>query len=217
MNNWKMGWCREIYLNYNRIGINTMQQAVNVAKKDVVNYKTKLLECIKNNDVSRGTIKLSSGKISDLYIDAKMVTLDPEGAFLTAKVILDILKDDDVDAVGGMTMGADPITGALAAISFKDGRPLKTFIVRKEPKKHGKQKWIEGPLSKDAKVVVIDDVTTTGKSVLDSIQKIKESTDCKILKVISLVDRSEGARETLKNEGYDLVSIFERKDLLEGQ
>jgi orotate phosphoribosyltransferase len=194
-----------------------MQQAVNVAKKDVVNYKTKLLECIKNNAVSRGTIKLSSGKISDLYIDAKMVTLDPEGAFLTAKVLLDILKDDDVDAVGGMTMGADPITGALAAISFEEGRPLKTFIVRKEPKKHGKQKWIEGPLSKDAKVVVIDDVTTTGKSILDSIQKIKESTDCKILKVISLVDRSEGARETLKNEGYDLVSIFDRKDLLGDQ
>lgn len=191
-----------------------MQQAVNVAKKDVGNYKTKLLECIKNNAVSRGTIQLSSGKISDLYIDAKMVTLDPEGAFLTAKVLLDILKDDDVDAVGGMTMGADPITGALAAISFEVGKPLKTFIVRKEPKKHGKQKWIEGPLSKDAKVVVIDDVTTTGKSILDSIQKIKESTDCKILKVISLVDRSEGARETLKNEGYDLVSLFDRKDLL---
>jgi orotate phosphoribosyltransferase len=93
-------------------------------------------------------------------------------------------------------------------------KPSRTFIIRKEPKKHGKQKWIEGPLGNYAKIVIIDDVTTTGKSILDSINIIERYTDCEIVKIISLVDRMEGAREALRKEGYDLYSIFNRSDLL---
>jgi len=177
-------------------------------------YKSRLLNCIKERAVSIGEVKLSSGKTSDLYVDAKMVTLDPEGAFLTAMVLIDILGNEDVDAVGGMTMGADPIVGALAAISYVENVPIKTFIIRKKPKKHGKQKWIEGPLLNASKIAVIDDVTTTGKSLLQSIEIIKEAVDCEIVKVISLVDRSEGAKEILKNEGCELISIFDRRDIL---
>ena len=177
-------------------------------------YKTKLLKCIKDQAVGVGKVKLSSGKISDLYVDAKMVTLDSEGAFLTAMVLVDLLKDEEIDMIGGMTMGADPIVGAVAAISYLENNPIKTFIIRKQPKEHGKQKWIEGPLSNTAKIAIIDDVTTTGRSLLQSIEIIKETTDCEIVKVITLVDRLEGGREALKQKGYDLVSIFTRKDLL---
>jgi len=186
-------------------------QQLNTKNKE---YKSRLLNCIKERAVSIGEVTLSSGKTSDLYVDAKMVTLDPEGAFLTAMVLIDILRNEDVDAIGGMTMGADPIVGALAAISYVENVPIKTFIIRKEPKKHGKQKWIEGPLLNASKIAVIDDVTTTGKSLLTSIEIIKEAIDCEIVKVISLVDRSEGAKEILKNEGCELISVFNRKDLL---
>lgn len=177
--------------------------------------KSRLLELIKKDAYEEDKpTKLSSGEMSYFYVDAKMVTLRPEGAYLTAKILLDVIKDENVDGIGGLTMGADPIVGAIAAISYADGHPINAFIVRKEAKKHGKEKWIEGQLPKNARVVVIDDVTTTGTSLLQAIETIKEEmSDCKIVKVISLVDRLEGARENLKKEGYNLISIFNREDL----
>jgi|NGEPerStandDraft_9_1074522.scaffolds.fasta_scaffold61609_1 orotate phosphoribosyltransferase len=184
--------------------------------ENVHNYKKELLECIKKDAVSQGEdVTLSSGKKSNLYVDSKMVTLSPKGAFLTGMVLTDALKDVDFDAIGGMTIGADPIVGAFAAISYNtSNRDKSTFIIRKEPKKHGKQKYIEGPLKPKSKVVIIDDVTTTGESILKSINVIKNNTDCKIVKIISLVDRLEGASEALKEKGYVLESIFTKHDLL---
>lgn len=175
----------------------------------------RLLELIKRDAYEEGKqTKLSSGEMSNFYVDAKMVTLSPEGAYLTAKILLDILKDDNVDGIGGLTMGADPIVGAIAAISHIDGHPISTFIVRKTAKEHGKKRWIEGQLPKNARVVIIDDVATTGISLLQAINTVKkEMPDCEIVKVVSLVDRLEGARDTLKKEGYKLTSVFSREDL----
>lgn len=177
--------------------------------------KLRLLELIKRDAYEEGKqTKLSSGEMSNFYVDAKMVTLNPEGAYLTAKILLDILKDDNVDGIGGLTMGADPIVGAIAAISHIDGHPINTFIVRKTAKEYGKKRWIEGQLPKNARVVIIDDVATTGISLLQAIDTVKkEMPDCEIVKVVSLVDRLEGARDTLKKEGYDLTSVFSREDL----
>lgn len=182
----------------------------------LLHERTRLLELIKTRAMAVGEVTiLSSGMISDLYVDAKMVTLDPEGAFLTGKILAEILKSGDIDAIGGMTMGADPIVGALAAISYQEKHPVRTFIVRKEPKKHGKKKWIEGPLHDNDRIAIIDDVTTTGSSIMQAIKIIKENTNCEIVKVITLVDRLEGAAEYLSEHGYELISVFNRHDLLQ--
>jgi len=111
---------------------------------EIEKNKNRLLQLLKENALKFGKIKLASGKTSNYYIDAKQVTLDPEGAYLTAKIFLDMLKDEKFDAIGGLTIGADPIIGAIAAVSYRNNMPLQTFIVRKEPKKHGMQKYIEG-------------------------------------------------------------------------
>lgn len=177
--------------------------------------KSKLLELIKRDAYEDNKLtKLASGEISDFYVDAKMVTLGSEGAYLTAKILINMLKDDNIDGIGGLTMGADPIVGAIAAVSYADGHPINAFIVRKEAKKHGRKKWIEGQLQKNARIVVIDDVTTTGLSLLHAINTIKEEfPNCEIVKVISLVDRLNKARDNLKKEGYELISVFNRDDL----
>ncbi len=174
--------------------------------------KKRLLKLLKKDAFSSGKIKLSSGKISDFYIDAKQVTLNSEGAYLTAKIFLNTLKGEKFDAIGGLTIGADPILGAIAAISYLNHKPVHTFIVRKKGKKHGMQKYIEGtPLKPNSRVVIIDDVMTTGSSALKAIKEVKKA-NCKIVKVIALVDRLEGARENLARHKYELASIFNRSD-----
>lgn len=179
--------------------------------------REELLQLIRSDALIVGEMtQLSSGRESDLYIDAKMVTLHPRGAYLTSKVLFDHLRDLDADAIGGMTIGADPIVGSYALFSHLQGKPMSAFIIRKEPKKHGKQKLIEGPLKENAKVVIIDDVTTTGGSLLDGIKTIEElPISCTIVKVITLVDRMEGGTDLIKNHGYDLDAIFTKQDLLD--
>jgi len=179
--------------------------------------KKKLLRLLRSEGYLEGVFKLASGKESNQYVDAKMVTLSPEGAYRTAEILLDIIAEDKIDAVGGLTIGADPILGALAAISYHKKKPISTFIVRKEVKPHGKQKWIEGPIPPRGRVAIIDDVTTTGGSILNAINKVQENTNCEIVKVITLVDRLEGAKQSLKDQGYDLLSIFTINDLKKAQ
>ena len=179
----------------------------------ISNDKQDLLCLIKDNALTFGETILSSGAKSKYYIDTKMVTLSPNGAFLTAKILFDMLKDEDITAIGGMTIGADPIVGAFAVLSYLEEKPIRTFIVRKEPKEHGKQKWIEGPIRDYDKIAVIDDVTTSGASLLKAINIIKKQIDCDIVKTITLIDRLEGGKEKLKTHGYDLISIFDKNDL----
>lgn len=173
--------------------------------------KEALLKLIKEKAVVRGERKLASGKISNYYIDGKQVTLDPQGLFVTAKLILHMALAANADAVGGPTLGADPIAAAVSLLSSHSGKTVKAFIVRKEAKDHGMQKMIEGPaLNAGDKVVMVEDVITTGGSVLKAIQAV-EQLGAKVVKVVCLVDRNEGAFETLAN--YQYSPIFTLQDL----
>ena len=139
------------------------------------NLKDDLIKVVKEKSLLTNVQRvLTSGRTSNYYIDAKMTTLDPEGAALTARLILDVLKPYDIDAIGGYTLGADPIVSTVAAFSAETERPLPAFIVRKEPKKHGERKMIEGPFQKGWKVAVVDDVVTSGGSTLKACQAVEE-------------------------------------------
>lgn len=181
---------------------------------DKKNLKENLIKILKEKSLVTGVARvLTSGRTSDYYIDAKMTTLDPQGAYLTALLILEELKSFDIDAIGGYTLGADPIVSAVAALSAQTDHPLPAFIVRKEPKKHGERKMIEGPFEKGWKVVVIDDVVTTGGSTLKACRAVEEEGG-KVVVTLALVDRLEGGRENLEKGGYKFISLLTRDDLL---
>ncbi len=176
--------------------------------------RTRLLEKMRKEALETGTTRvLASGKRSGYYIDGKVITLDPEGTYLTAKLLFDMLAPVDFDAVGGLTIGADPIVGALALFSYINEMPIQTFIVRKDPKTHGTMKLIEGKFKRGFKVVIVDDVVTTGKSIIQAIDAVKREKG-EIVKIITLVDRQEGAREKFSSMGYEFESIFIKEDLL---
>ncbi|HGJ64938.1 TPA: orotate phosphoribosyltransferase [bacterium] len=180
---------------------------------EIEKCKSRLLELIKEKALKVGNFILASGKESNYYLDERIVTLSSEGAYLNAIVMLDMLKGVDIDAVGGPTLAADPIAGAISAISYIEGRPLDAFIVRKEPKAHGTGKLIEGPIKKGMKVCVVDGTMTTGGSLLKAIEAL-ENEGCLVVKVLVLIDRLEGGREFLINKGYDFDSVFTRDDLI---
>lgn len=176
--------------------------------------KKELIRVLKEKSlITNVTRVLTSGRTSSYYIDAKMTTLDPRGASLVGRLILETLKEHDVDAVGGTTLGADPIVSVVAALSAETVRPLPAFIVRKEPKKHGERKMIEGPFEKGWRVVVLDDVVTTGSSTLKACRAVEEEGGTVAL-TLTLVDRLEGGREALEKEGYRFLSLCTRDDLL---
>jgi orotate phosphoribosyltransferase len=158
-------------------------------------------------------VTLSSGVESNIYIDARLVTLLPEGAYLVAKIILNLIKADNVDLVAGLTLGADPIVSSLAVLSWEEGKPITAAIVRKSAKKHGKQKQVEGPVKPNQQAVVVEDVVTTGSSALKAAAALEEI-GCQIVKIISIVDRLQGGRQLIEKQGYFFQSIFTIKDLL---
>lgn len=172
-----------------------------------------LLDLLRNHAYREGVFKLASGRTSNFYINTKKITGLAQGANLIAEIILNIIAEDKIDAVGGLETGVNAMLGAIAVLSYLKEKPVSTFYVRKELKEHGTREWIEGPVPQKGKVAIIDDVTTTGGSILKAIRKVLENTDCEIVKVITLVDRLEGARENLADEGYDLISIFTIDDL----
>ena len=180
---------------------------------DNVTKRERLYELLKSQSFVFGDFTLTSGAKSSYYFDGKMVTLCPEGAYLAACLVTDIAAQSEADAIGGPIIGADPIVGAVAAVSFEKGSPIKAFMVRKEPKKHGKKKWIEGPLKEGDKVIIIDDVITTGGSIIDAIKKVEEF-GCRVVKVVALVDRLEGGRQNLEKDGYELESLFRADEFM---
>ncbi len=155
---------------------------------------------------------LSSGRESNYYIDAKYATMDPEGSYIIAKLILDFISNYDIEAIGGYTLGADPIVGSVVAMSSQTERPLLGFIVRKEPKTHGEMKLIEGPFRRGLKCLIVDDVITTGSSILKAAKAVEDEGGIVVL-TMGIVDRLEGGRENIEKAGYKFQSLFTRKDL----
>ncbi len=151
--------------------------------------------------------KLVSGRMSNYYFNCKMVTLNPEGMYLIGNIIFDMIKDLNVKGIGGLTLGADPIADAVAYTSYLKEKPIEAFVVRKSAKSHGTMQWIEGDVKAGDKVVIVDDVITTGKSTIEAITKAKEA-GLDIVKVIALVDRQEGGYENIMEQLKDIKGDY---------
>jgi len=155
-----------------------------------------------------GEFQLSAGGTSSYYFDGRLLTLDPEGAYRIAKAIVPILKECEAQAIAGPTLGADPIVSAVSLMSYLDGYPTPGLIVRKEAKKHGGKRAIEGPLPTGARVVVVDDTCTSGASLFHAIDAL-EAAGCQVVKVIAVLDRRAGGSEELRRRGYDFDALLE--------
>ena len=156
---------------------------------------------------------LASGRQSHFYFNCKPTTLDPEGMNLIGRILCDMLADVPVTAAGGLTLGADPIANALAVISFQQGKPIKAFIVRKEAKGHGTKSKIEGNVQAGERVVIIDDVITTGGSTITAIEAALEA-GLVIDRVITLIDREEGGRENILVHCPIVQSVLTRTEVM---
>jgi len=156
---------------------------------------------------------LASGKKSRFYIDCKATLLNAEGLSFTGKVMWEYIKSKNPDAVGGMTLGADPITMSTVLAALEDGEEIVPLIVRKEAKGHGTQKWIEGAFEAGQKIVVVDDVFTTGGSTLKAIDKLQEA-GLEIIEAVALIDRQEGAKENFGARNIPYSALFTIKELL---
>ncbi|MDP2939573.1 MAG: orotate phosphoribosyltransferase [Candidatus Omnitrophota bacterium] len=183
-------------------------------KEELNSLKKELFKELKSNAFFREKITLSSGKRANYYIDCRMVTLSSKGSYLSAKIILAMIKQENIAAVGGPTLGADPLVGAIATLGYLNKAPINTFIVRKAPKLHGKMRRIEGPqIKKGSRVIVIDDVATTGKSILEAVEVLRQD-GIKVDKAIVIVDRQEGAAHNLTKKNCSLISIFKASEFL---
>ncbi len=183
--------------------------------------KQRLLTILKRKSVFFGDFVLASGARSNHYFDCRLTTLDPEGAGLVGSIVSDLIREQEeqrgvqIDAVGGLTMGADPIALATGIASFQDRpeRPFNVFVVRKAPKSHGQTKLIEGNFAEGNRVVVIDDVVTRGDSTLQAIDSVEKGGG-HVEFVVVLVDREEGGRDKIEARGICVVSVFRKSDIL---
>jgi orotate phosphoribosyltransferase len=166
---------------------------------------------IEKSVITGREFKLASGKTSTFYVDARITTLHPEGAYLCGKIFLEMLKDFKVDAVGGYSIGADPIVTAIAVLSHQANNPIPAFIIRKEEKSHGTGRIIEGNFPKNGSVAIFDDVITSGGSILRGAAQV-EKHGGKVEVIMAVLDREEGGREKIENAGYKFLSIFTKKE-----
>jgi len=178
--------------------------------------RKKLARLLLEKSYREGDFTLTSGKKSDYYFDCKQTALHPEGSWLLGRLFLEFLKNFAIDGVGGMTLGADPLVSSVTVLSHEAGRPLPGFIVRKQSKGHGTDQYLEGlaNFAPGAKVAMLEDVVTTGGTLLKAIGRVRDA-GFDVVAVLCVLDRQEGGREALAEAGYELVSIFTRKELLE--
>ena len=176
----------------------------------LMSIKSELIEQIKQKAVVHGKVILSSGKEADYYVDLRRVTLDAVAAPLVGQAMLDATKDLDFDAVGGLTLGADPVATAMMHVAKHNGRVLNSFVVRKEGKAHGLQRRIEGPDVKGKKVLAVEDTSTTGGSVLTAVQALQEA-GAIVVGVAVVVDR--GAGKKIEDAGLKYVSVVSLQEL----
>src|SRR5512144_2622377 len=171
-----------------------------------------LLQQIKDKAVVHGKVVLSSGKEADYYVDLRRITLDGTAAPLVGQVMLDLTADLDYDAVGGLTLGADPVATAMLHAAAARGRALDAFVVRKAGKAHGLQRRIEGPEVKGRRVLAVEDTSTTGGSVLRAVAALREA-GAEVVGVAVIVDRATGAKERVEADGCEYVYAFDLDDL----
>jgi orotate phosphoribosyltransferase len=188
--------------------------ALAAQRPQAVDPRARLAEIIKQKSLLRGTFTLASGATSNYYLDLKPTTFDPEGSALVAEIICGMLANDsDVDSIGGLELGAVPIVAAVVARSFSTARPVRGFAVRKEKKDHGTAQKIDGAFKPNTTVVLIEDVTTKGGSVMQAVRAVRAQ-GATIKKIITIVDREEGATANLQKEGLVLAPIFTTSELL---
>jgi len=181
-------------------------------RTSLAKQRDRLLEIVKAKSLLRGSFKLVSGATSNYYLDMKPTLCDPEGAFLVGEIVFAKLAEARIDAIGGPELGAVPILAVVCARSWP-AHPLPSFIVRKEKKGHGTDKKIDGNFRDGSRVILFDDVTTKGGSVMRAVEAVRER-GATVDKVITLVDRLEGAKENLAARGIALDPIFTTDDLL---
>lgn len=188
------------------------------------NPRAELLKLLRQKSVFYGDFTLASGAKSNFYFDCRLTTMDPRGAWLLGELMYEMIQREattrriQIDAVGGLTMGADPVALAIGVASYRlnPTAPIQVFSVRKAPKSHGQTKLIEGNFKKGDTVVVVEDVVTRGDSVIAAINAVVNEGG-KVAFVAVLVDRGEGGRDKIKALGYDVLPIFTREEVLAQQ
>ncbi|HAT15197.1 MAG TPA: orotate phosphoribosyltransferase [Microcoleaceae bacterium UBA10368] len=181
---------------------------------DLKVLRDRLLDLLCSFAYREGDFVLSSGQKSSYYINCKPVTLHPEGALATGRLLFSMLSAD-VQAVAGLTLGADPIVTAVSVVSALSDRPIPALIVRKEAKGHGTMAYIEGPtLPEGATVVVLEDVVTTGKSAMQAVERLRGA-GYKVDRILALINREQGGAEFYRSVGLDFEAVFTIKDIQE--
>lgn len=179
--------------------------------------RSRLKELLLQLSYEQKEVRLASGRTSNFYFDGKQTALHPEGAYLIGKAMFDLIavRYPQVQAVGGPTLGADPLVSAVSLTSHLQKKPLPAFIIRKEPKKHGTEAWIEGDksLKPGMRVALLEDVITTGGSVLKAAEKAKAA-GLQVELILVIVDREEGGREALMQQGFAVESLFRKSELI---
>ena len=181
--------------------------------------RARLAEIIRKRSFGRGDITLASGRKSDFYFNLKPTMLDAEGATLLADLTYETLKDDRLDYIGGLEMGAVPLAGAIAQISWIKGHPIAAFFVRKKPKEHGARLAIEGLAKGESlggkRVVIVEDVTTTGGSAMQAVEAVRAE-GAEVVLVLTMIDREEGASETFAAAGLPFRALYSASEFLKG-
>lgn len=183
--------------------------------EDLARCKQRLAQILVERSYREGDFTLASGRKSDYYFDCRVTALHPEGSWLIGVLFNDLLKDLPIKGVGGLTLGADPLISAVSVISHEKGRPLAGLIVRKEAKGHGTGQYVEGMgnFQPGDKVAMLEDVVTTGGSLLKACERVKAA-GLEIVAVACVLDRGEGGREAIEAAGYSLRSLFTRPELV---
>jgi len=174
--------------------------------------KNALISLVRQKALEFGEFTLASGKKASYYLDCRQITLDPAGARLVAEGMLDLLGAEGLPAaVGGMAIGADPITAAVVTMSDLRGTPVRGFMVRKEAKGHGTGRYVEGPVKAGEQVVIVEDVVTTGGSSLKAIERAEEF-GLRVTRVLAIIDRMEGGAQEFTKRGYPFASLLSIRD-----
>lgn len=182
-----------------------------VISKDDLRWQ-KLREIVEQKSLMRGDFILSSGRRSNFLFQLRQTTMFPEGQCLIGSIICEFMQKEKLSCVGGLELGAVPVVCAASFASYTLGHPVDAFFVRKQAKAHGARELIDGSLPDGAEILMVDDVTTSGGSIITAISNAKKEKSCSVTWALSIVDREQGAAETLGREGIRLASIFTKRD-----